>query len=268
MARSSSFVNAQRKRADKLRTAWRLAVFAALLAGAGCATQQETLGLPPKSTQTVQYYPFQVKGFQNTYPKRSAAVLSSTDARTFEGVSAADREPDQGNPVIGVITDEQGKTAQRLYGPSLGPLFQDAIAHAAQEAGLTAIASNDSLQSELSGRKADYVIETKIVRCWMIKSRVPVNAQGGAVWHAVADVAIDVAIYKPPFNVPFWQGESASIYKDPPPTVSGDIADEAEIYEQPGEVLSVAITRAAAGVFKRDDLHNLIAQDSMHTSHN
>ncbi|HVN90906.1 MAG TPA: hypothetical protein VMT61_13915 [Candidatus Binataceae bacterium] len=239
----------------------------ALLCSAGCSTQQEKLGLASKSTQALQYYPFQVKGFQNTYPKRSAAVLQSTDARAFDGVAPADRVPDGGNPAIGVVTDDKGKVAQRLYGPALGPLFQDAIAHAAQEAGFAAIAANDSLQVELSARKVDYVIDTKIVRCWVVKSRVPVNVQGGAIWHATADVAVDISIYKPPFNVPFWQGESASIYNDPPPTISGDVSDEAEIYEQPGEVLSVAITRAVAGIFKREDLHNLIAQDSMRAPH-
>jgi hypothetical protein len=34
------------------------------------------------------------------------------------------------------------------------------------------------------------------------------------------------------------------------------------IYDHPGEVLSVALTRAVAGIFKREALHQLIVQDS------
>jgi len=37
--------------------------------------------------------------------------------------------------------------------------------------------------------------------------------------------------------------------------------DQASIYDQPGEVLSVAFTRSVEGIFKRSDLHSLIIQD-------
>lgn len=253
------------KRKAKLGAARPLVVLVALIAGAGCSTSQEHLVLPPTSVQAVQYYPFQVKGFQSTYPKRTAAVPLSTDARTFAGIAPADQQPDQGNPAVGVIIGEDGKTAQRLYGPALGALIQDAIARAAQEAGLSAIAVNDALSAELTARKVDYVIDAKITRCWVSKGRGPSRGPGGAPWHSSADVALDVTIYKPPFTIPFWQGEAAALYNDPPATISGDLTDEAEIYEQPGEVLSVALTRAVAGIFKRDDLHNLMAQDTLQT---
>jgi hypothetical protein len=230
---------------------------------AGCAAHQERLALSPSSVQAVQYYPFQVKGFQNSYPRRTAAVLPAADARTFNGIAQTDHQPDQGRPAVGVIVDETGKIAQRLYGPPLDSLVQDAIARAAQEAGLDATAVNLPLQNELAARNTDYVIDTKIVRCWVTKSRGGAHPQGGPLWHATAEVALDVTIYKPPFTVPFWQGQAAAVYDDPPPSISGDNAGEAEIYEQPGEVLSVAMTRAVAAVFKRDDLHNLSVQDSM-----
>jgi len=71
-----------------------------------------------------------------------------------------------------------------------------------------------------------------------------------------------VAIYKPPFPVPFWQSSSAAEYNDPPtPAAGARPEDETEIYDQPGEVLSVALTRAVAGIFRRDDLRTLVLQD-------
>jgi len=228
----------------------------------GCAAGQERPAMPPTSVQAVQYYPYQVKGYQNLYPKRRAIVLPAIDARAFDGIATSDRQPDQGRSPIGVIVDENGKTEQRLYGPALEALTQDAIAHAAQEAGLNSIAASMPLPNALAARDADYVISAKILRCWVRKthggSHSPVVA-----WSSVADVALDVAIYKPPFTVAFWQGQSAAVYNDPPPSVSGDVTNEVEIYEQPGEVLAVALTRAVAGIFKRDDLYTLMTQDAI-----
>jgi hypothetical protein len=241
---------------------WRLSVVGLISLCLGCAAGDERLAVPPTSVQAVQYYPYQVKGYQSLYPKRRTIVLPAIDARSFDGVAANDRQPDQGRPAIGVIVDENGKTEQRLYGPPLEALTQDAIAHAAQEAGLNSTAESIPLPNALAARDADYVISTKILRCWVRKTR------GGSrspvvVWRSVADVALDVTIYKPPFAVPFWQGPSAAVYNDPPPSVTGDVTSEVEIYEQPGEVLAVALTRAVAGIFKRDDLYTLITQDAI-----
>jgi len=212
--------------------------------------------------QAVQYYPYQVKGYQNLYPKRRTIVLPAIDARTFDGLATSDRQLDEGRPPIGVIVDENGKTAQRLYGPPLEALTQDAIAHAAQEAGLNSTEATLLLTNALAARNAEYVIGAKIMRCWVRKTRGAARA-AEASWRSVAEVALDVAIYKPPFTVPFWQGQSAAVYNDPPPSVAGDVTNEVEIYEQPGEVLAVALTRAVAGIFKRDDLYTLMTQDAI-----
>ena len=60
------------------------------------------------------------------------------------------------------------------------------------------------------------------------------------------------------------QGDSDAAYDDPPLSANtGNPEDETEIYDQPGQVLSVALTRAVAGIFKRNDLRTLISQDSL-----
>ena len=230
---------------------------------AGCATYQDESSLSTVSIQAVQYYPFQVKGYQNTYPKRRAVVVSATDNRDFKDIGAVDHEPNQGQPAIGVVLDQHGKVVQRLYGPALESLVQDAIAHAATESGMVASTGQLPLKQELAARDADYVIAAKVLRCWVTKSRGP-DQPDGPSWHAVAEVTLEAAIYKPPFDVAFWQGQVAAAYSDPPAPVNGvSLGDEAEIYEQPGEVLSVALTRAVAEIFKRDDLHTLLEQDTI-----
>jgi hypothetical protein len=224
-----------------------------------CATSRQIE--PLTSVETLQYYPFQVKGYQNTYPKRQVMVLPVLDARNFRDTSGAAHAPDNGNPAIGVIRDKSGEIIQRLYGPALEPLVQQAIVQAAQEAGMVSSGSSLPLQVALNMRQAQYLIAAKIARLWVDKHREPDNA-GGPMWSATAEVALDVAVYKPPFEVPFWQGESDATYEDPPAPVAGIAPeDETEIYDDPGQVLSVGLTRAVAGIFKRDDLHALITED-------
>ena len=119
------------------------------------------------------------------------------------------------------------------------------------------------LKRELAARAADYVIATKIIRCWVTKIRGP-DQPDGPSWHAAAVVTLEAAIYKPPFAVAFWQGQVSATYVDPPPPINGvSVGEEAEIYDQPGEVLSVALTRAVAEIFKRDDLRTLLEQDTI-----
>jgi hypothetical protein len=237
-----------------------------LLVGlAGCATSQEESVPTATSVQTVQYYPFQVKGYENTYPKRRAVVIAATDDRDFKDAGGADHAPSEGHPAVGMVLDQQGKVLQRLYGPALAALVQDSIAHAATESGMTATTASLSLKQELAARDADYVIAARVLRCWVTKSR---GAEGpdGPAWHAAAVVTLEAAIYKPPFDVAFWQGQVSATYTDPPAPVNGvgfGFGEETEIYDQPGEVLSVALTRAVAEIFKRDDLHTLLEQDTI-----
>jgi hypothetical protein len=77
---------------------------------------------------------------------------------------------------------------------------------------------------------------------------------------------LEVAIYKPPFEVAFWQGESSGNFVDPPSSMGmPGINDSVTLYEHPGEDLSVAFSRAVAGIFKRDDLRTLISEDTVPT---
>lgn len=246
-------------------------VLAAALIGlaltlAGCSTAQEQpIAMTPESIQTLQFYPYQVKGYQNSYPKRSIVVITPVILRNFAdagSVGGADHEPYQGHPAIGVILDLHNQVDQRLYGPELGPLFRGAIAEAAHEAGMNSAAATDSLHDELQARRADYVLAAVVTGLWVVKQRGKDN-EGGPTWFSAARVVMNVAIYKPPFEVPFWQGASGAQYDDPSMPPAGAMPeDETEIYDQPGEVLSVALTRAAAGIFQHDDLHTLMLEDA------
>jgi hypothetical protein len=232
-----------------------------LLFVSACAASSEQMA-PLKSIQVLQYFPFLVKGYENTYPKRRVMVLAPLDARDFKDTSGAAHSPDNGNPAVGVIRDKSGDIVQRLYGPALEPLVQQAITQAAQEAGMISVSSNMPLKQALNSGQAQYVIECKIARFWVDKHRGPDNADS-PTWSSSAEVALDVAVYKAPFEVAFWQGESDATYDDPPAPVAGVAPeDETEIYDDPGQVLSVGLTRAVAGIFKRDDLHTLITEDS------
>jgi len=232
-----------------------------LALASGCTATSRQM-VPLTSTEAIQYYPFQVKGYQNSYPRRRLMVLPAVDARAFKDASGAAHAPVMGNPAIGVVRDQSGEILQRLYGPALEPLVQQALTQAAHEAGMNSASSDLPLNQALRSRQADYLLVAKIARFWVDKHRAPDHG-GEPHWSATAEVTLDVVVYKAPFEVPFWQGESDATYDDPPPPVAGLAPeDETEIYDDPGQVLSVGLTRAAAGIFKRDDLHTLITEDS------
>jgi hypothetical protein len=245
-----------------LDPASRLIAATALLAMVcACASTTERME-PLKSIQTIQYYPFLVKGYENTYPKRRVMVLAPLDARDFKDISGAAHSPDNGNPAVGVIRDKSGEIIQRLYAPALEPLVQQSITQTALEAGMLASSSALALNAALNSGQAQYVIQCKIARFWVDKHR-GMDTAAGTTWSASAEVTLDVVLYKAPFKVPFWQGESEATYDDPPAPVAGVAPEDVtEIYDDPGQVLSVGLTRAVAGIFKRDDLRTLMTEDS------
>jgi hypothetical protein len=229
---------------------------------AGCSTVNEgggTAAAPTTSVQTLEYYQYQVKGYQNSYPKKTIAILTPADARDATSTGA----PLNGNPAIGVVDDQSGNVTERLYSSPLGPILQAAIGRSADEAGLSASSSPDVTYKPGVKNTTEYVLESKLRRCWVKKARSP-SGQYGPGWRTMADVAIDVTIYKPPFSVPFWTGSTNDTYYDPPVGSFGlGSEDEAGIYDEPGQVLSVALTRSVAAIFQRQDLRNLILEDDI-----
>jgi hypothetical protein len=247
-----------------------LAALAAAALIAACATtvQQEIAAEPPTSVETISYFPFQVKGYQNSYPRRRILVLMPVDARDFKDTAGQSHQPVDGNPATGVMLGPDGTVVQRVYSAPLGPIVQSAIVRAADEAGMLATASNDSLAAALKETSEDYILTSSIARCWVNKhvgTDASASSSASPGWFTAADVAVDVTIYKPPFDVAFWQGESAATYNDPPADNGSGMGDDVPIYDHPGEVLSVALTRAVAGIFKREALHALIVQDTART---
>lgn len=232
---------------------------------AGCATANPTgpSSNALTSIQKLEYYPFQVKGYQNSYPRRSVLVLMPTMQADASGVPADQAEQLNGDPAIGQVFGENSQLLQRLYSDPLPPTIQAAIARSAEEAGMTAVTSNDTAYQPGVKVTQDYVIGSKIVRCWVRKSRAG-GGQYGPIWQTVADFGLDVTVYKPPFSVAFWHGNSTETYYDPPVgSLSLGPEDEAGIYDEPGEVLSVALTRAVAAIFEKPDLRNLVLEDDV-----
>ncbi len=242
-----------------------VAVAAFAVAIAGCATVGLQSGPPLEavSIQKLEYYPYQVKGYQGSYPQRTVVVLRPVEAREFLDSGTNDHAPHGEDPAIGITRNQTGKVVQRLYSDPLVPIVQNALAGSLEEAGMTPQLSTSNEYQPKKLVSADYVMASKITRCWVVKRR---GASGGygPIWATSADFAIDVTIYKPPFSVPFWRGTSQSTYNDPPIGSFGlGPEDEAGIYDQPGEVLSVALTRAVAGIFQRPDLRTLVMQDQI-----
>lgn len=243
---------------------WRRGIFALLaLVCAGCAAlggggsgQPST----PTSVQTLEYYPYQVKGYQNSYPHRTILILLPTDSRDPNAPNAAALD---GQPAIGIVTDQSESIIQRLYSQPLGPIVQNAIARSAEEAGFNSSATNQSAYAGDKTLTTDYVLAALITKCWVKKHR-GLDGRFGPTWSTEADFTLQVTVYKPPFKVPFWQGSSNQSYFDPPIGSFGlGPDDEAGIYDDPGQVLSVAMTRAVAGIFQRDDFRALVEGDHM-----
>jgi hypothetical protein len=234
--------------------------FAAMLAG--CSTVNEgggTAAAPTTSIQTLEYYPYLVKGYQNSYPRKTIVILVPADARDVTGNAA----PLNGNPAIGIIVDQSGSVTERLYSSPLGPIVRAAIGRSADEAGLSASSSTDVTYKPGVKSTAEYVLESKIRRCWVKKERTS-SGQYGPIWRTMADFKLDISIYKPPFSVPFWTGSTDDTYFDPPVGSFGlGSEDEAGIYDEPGEVMSVALTRTVAAIFQRQDLRNLMLEDDI-----
>jgi hypothetical protein len=222
---------------------------------AGCSTVTSPSNLEPASNQNLVFYPGLVKGFEHTYPPRHVLVLAVTDA-CENNSQARDATPGQ---EIGITLDARGQTIQRLYTTDLTSVVQKALEQAAQEAGMIA---SESAESQYTGQTTatDYVLQSRIVKCWVKKQRVVDNDKSPS-WQTMAQFGLDTTVYKPPFHVPFWQGVSSETYSDPPDNPGLTSEDQASIYDEPGEVLSVAFTRSVEGIFKRGELHSLITQD-------
>ncbi len=233
---------------------------APVMAMAGCASLgigQSTPQLEQNSIQKVEYYPYLVKGYQNSFPHRSILILEPVDARPPGNANAPSSD---GKTAIGVTTGRSENVLQRLSSDPLSPIGQDAITHSAEEAGLLAIARPQE-GYDPNDRGADYVLASRIVRCWVKRHRGP-HGDSDEGWMTEASFALEVIIYRTPFKVPFWEGTSSTGYHDPPIGRYGlGTMDEPSIYEHPGEDLSIAMTRAVAGIFERQDLRTLILND-------
>jgi len=219
--------------------------------------------IAPTSVQKLEYYQYQVKGYQNSFPHRTILVLEPVDDRAFQDAGTPDHAPLGDKPAIGISLGQSGQIVQRLYCDPLPAIVQKAIGVSAEEAGMSALLGKGSAYTPGKPSSADYVLASTITRGWAIKRRGP-DGEYGPVWATSANFALEVTIYKAPFSVPFWQGTSSSIYNDPPIGSFGlGPEDEAGVYDQPGQVLSVALTRAVAGIFQRDDLRTLVQQDQI-----
>lgn len=229
-----------------------------LVAGCSAAGFEGRTPKKPVSVQKLEYYPYQVKGYQKTYPARSFVVLMPTDERAHR---EAGPDAPAGKVPIGVLTNKSDKVVQRLYADPLPAIVQHAIYQSADEAGFNASVASETSYVPGQHPEAAYVLRTWIEHCW-VKKHLRVKGEDTSTWNTTAQFALKLALYKPPFNIPFWQGASGSTYHDPPVGSFGlGPEDEVGIYDHPGQDLSVALTRAVAGIFEHQHLHTLIVQD-------
>jgi hypothetical protein len=244
------------------RSTVRLALVLAVAAWAGgCSAASQNRAVEEKRSITqIEYYPFQVKGYQNTYPRRRILVLMPADDRGPDEKQSAGTAGE--NPMVGAVENQGAQVVERLFGDHpLAPTVQNALVKAAEEAGLDARSTTETDYQPKKDLGQDYVLASRISRCWVTKRSQPAGRYGPP-WTATAEFALSVTIYKPPFSVPFFTGRSSAVFSDPQADNSASgIFDDVPIYQQPGEVLSVALTRAIAGVFDRSDLHELAVED-------
>ena len=131
-----------------------LIVLGAMALIAGCATSNSGTGeLAPVSIQTLQYYPFQVKGYQKSFPAKKIIVLAATDARTFKDAGAGIRpSPTKAtlrSAFSWIVTVRSRKCSMD---PILAALVTDAIAQSANEAGM--VSSTSACRCRLRSRRA------------------------------------------------------------------------------------------------------------------
>lgn len=252
---------------DKPRTRW--AAYAASVAMAavaaawlaGCAATQQGAGESGTESASLRYYAYQVKGYQKSYPARKVLILLPLDDYASAGKSVQSEEPEGEGQEIGVIENREGQVQTRLFTHGLTAVVQRAIASSANEAGMMAKTLAASTYEPGKSIGQDYVLASRITRCMVIRRRGP-GGEYGASWYTTGEFALSVAIYKPPFQVPFWQGVSSATFKDPADDTGG-MGDETAIYDRPEEVLSVALTQGVAGIFNRSDLHALAIEDKL-----
>src|SRR5260370_41796259 len=95
-------------------------------------------------------------------------------------------------------------------------------------------ASKGAVEAALKETNEDYVLASRITRCWVNKHSAPdVGSSSNPEWFTTADVALDLTIYKPPFNVPFWQGESAATSNHPPADNGSRLGDDVSPHDLP-----------------------------------
>jgi hypothetical protein len=240
-----------------------------LLILVGCAstkTSPMVTNLPPSTVENVQYYPRFLKGYEGSYPLRPIMVLRPVDDREFPDRWSKDHQPLNGDPAIGVVLNSKEQVIERLYAHPFIDLVQKALADAASEAGMNPVISNQSsYESVLGSGPPPYVLASRIKRCW-VEKKLEASDGGPGIWRSWAEFDLEATIYKVPFRVPFWQTKSVSVFYDPPPnTFDPGLGSETALYENSAEVLSVALTRAIAGIFNHYDLRTLITQDRVLT---
>jgi len=71
------------------------------------------------------------------------------------------------------MNSPQRALAQRLYSAPFLTLVQKAIERSAEESGMVALESTDSTYSGARKKGEDYVLESRVVRCWVKKQRGP-----------------------------------------------------------------------------------------------
>jgi len=139
------------------------------------------LGEPsaPTSVETVEYYPYQVKGYQNSYPHRTIVILLPTDARDLNGPNAA---PKDGQPAIGIVTDQSETVIQRLYSQPLPPDRTGSYRAFGRGSRLSLERRKSKrLPHRMRNEMRIYVLAAQITK-WLVKKHRGLDGRFGPTW--------------------------------------------------------------------------------------
>ena len=128
-----------------------------------------------------------------------------------------------------------------MYSTPLGPIVQGAIGRSADEAGMTASSSSETDYKPSIKNTTEYVLASKIRRCWAKKAPGPSSQYGPGLaddgGFRAGRFDLQAAVQRAVLD----REHQRYLRRSAGGVVRLGSEDEAGIYDEPGEVLSVAL---------------------------
>jgi hypothetical protein len=260
---------------------------------AGCGLGSLTTVRPPRFIQVaVNYLPYLVKGDRPQFPPARVLVLRPVDKRDPYPVKKGALPASEDNTAIlgiwgmnskegVVVVNSLRLGAQRRMKagvannpdiargiftlPGLDLAVQDALASHFHEAGFAVQKANFALPSEAAAsREPGYYALGCAIEQFSLVSLLRYNevrVYTPLHFHTIdmpirgptrADVALALTLYHWPSGQVLWEGKVADSVDDPP------LGESEFLYPTPGEVLSMALSRAVGSVLVNQSLQDVL----------